>query len=358
VYPALAVLQSLKQQLANPQFLWVGSVGGMEQALVERAGLTIELILARGLRGKNLWAVLQGLWALGQGYRQSKRLIRQFKPDALFVTGGYVCVPVTLAAWRAGVPIIIYLPDFEPGLAIKFLARFAARVAVTTPESRKFFREGLAVTTGYPVRPALQLDSPGESTKAAARRQLGLSNTLPVLLVFGGSRGARSINRAVTAQIESYLQTCQVVHISGPLDLDWVEARRVKLPPALQARYQLSDYLHEKMPLALLAADLVIARAGASVMGEFPAAGLPAILVPYPHAGRHQTLNARYLARHGAATIINDADLNRELKDVVMSLIKNKEKLQAMAQASRLLAKPQAAARLAQEILEVKTDGT
>ena len=105
------------------EICWVGSVGGMEQALVERAGLTFESITAMGLRGKNPVAALRSLWALGRGYWQSRRLIARFKPDVLFVTGGYVCVPVTLAASQAGVPIIIYLPDLEPGLAIKRLTR-------------------------------------------------------------------------------------------------------------------------------------------------------------------------------------------------------------------------------------------
>ena len=194
--------------------------------------------------------------------------------------------------------LFIYLPDIEPGLAIKFLARFARRVAVTTTEARQFFKPGLTVVTGYPVRAEL-FPAPataGESPKVAARRRLNLQDDLPVLLVFGGSRGARSINQAVAAQLEDFLAVSQLVHVTGSLDETWVHARREALPARLQARYHVSVYLHEDMTAALLAADLVISRAGASVLGEFPAVGLPAILVPYPYAGAHQALNADYLA--------------------------------------------------------------
>jgi UDP-N-acetylglucosamine--N-acetylmuramyl-(pentapeptide) pyrophosphoryl-undecaprenol N-acetylglucosamine transferase len=357
VYPALAAVQSLKQQFNQTkeglELLWVGSAGGMEEALVERAGLKIESIAAKGLRGKNPLAFLTGLWNLGQGYRQSQKIIDQFRPDSLFITGGYVCVPITLAAYRARIPILIYLPDIEPGLAIKFLARFVQRVAVTAEETLKFFKPGQAVVTGYPVRVELAAASLREDSKEAARRLLGLSQNLPVLLVFGGSRGARSINQAVSDHLETFLQVCQIVHISGTLDEAWVQARRAELPPLLQARYFAFAYLHEEMTSALLAADLVVSRAGASVLGEFPVIGLPAILVPYPYAGTHQALNADYLARHQAALVIEDADLKEQLKETIIGLMTQPEKLQAMSEACRKLAKPEASDHLAHEIVEV-----
>lgn len=326
----------------------------MEQALVEQAGLNFEPISALGLRGKNPWTALGGLWALGQGYRRSRQIMGRFRPDVLFVTGGYVCAPVTLAAYRQGTPVIIYLPDLEPGLAIKFLARLARRVAVTTPEAQKFFEPGLTVVTGYPVRSELfAANHAGETSKVQARRRLGLSDDLPVMMVFGGSRGARTINRAITEQLEAYLEVCQIIHVSGRLDEAWVKARRAQLPERWQARYQVFAYLHQDMVTALVAADLAISRAGASVLGEFPAVGLPAVLIPYPYAGAHQALNASYLARRRAAVIVNDADLKRSLKETVLSLITHRATLETMSRACQSLAQPEAATRLAQEILEV-----
>lgn len=329
----------------------------MEQALVERAGLTFEAVTATGLRGKNPWAAAQGIWALSQGYRQSRQIILRFRPEVLFVTGGYVCVPVTLAARQAGVPAIIYLPDIEPGLAIKFLARFASKVAVTAPEAQQFFKPGLTVVIGYPVRDELFSPSARGVDRGELRRQLGLREDLPLLMVFGGSRGARSINQAVVQELESYLPICQVVHVTGTLDEAWVLARRAELSPEWQTRYRVSAYLHEEMTAVLLAADLVISRAGASVLGEFPAAGLPAILVPYPYAGAHQQRNADYLVKHQAAVTIADAELSQRLKGTVIELITDQNKRQAMSRASTRLAHPEATARLAQAIVEVRDRG-
>jgi len=349
------------------KILWVGSIDGMERTLVEKAGLPFEAISAMGLRGKNPFAALKALWMLGQGYRQSSQIIQRFRPDVLFVTGGYVCVPMTLVAKRFGVPIIIYLPDIEPGWAIKFLAHFAKRVAVTTAETVPFFKQGLTVVTGYPVRAELfNLNEPNKNSvfpknrvfeklaqrKAMARHQLGLIDDLPVLLVFGGSRGARSLNQAITAELEAYLQICQIVHVSGTLDEAWVQAKRNELSADVQPRYHPTAYLHDDMITALLAADLVVSRAGASVLGEFPSVGLPSILVPYPYAGAHQTANANYLAKHEAAIVIQEVDIKQFLRETVIRIITNRQKLKTMGQACQALAKPEAAAKLAQLILE------
>ncbi|MEW5956311.1 MAG: undecaprenyldiphospho-muramoylpentapeptide beta-N-acetylglucosaminyltransferase [Chloroflexota bacterium] len=363
VYPALAVVPELnrlvKQRRDELHLCWIGSLDGMERGLVERAGLAFEAIPAGAIRGRNPVGLAKSLWQLSQGYVRSRQIIRTFKPEALLVTGGYVCVPMALAARQAGLPLIIYLPDLEPGLAIKFLARFADRVAVTAPQAQQFFRPGLTVVTGYPVSSELfAAAGPARvEQKIAARRRLGLAEAGPVLLVFGGSRGARAINRAVTAQLEDYLSVSQVFHVSGTLDEAWVQARRAALPPDLLARYHVSAYVHEEKADAFLAADLMIARAGASVMGELPAAGLPAVLAPYPYAGAHQALNAAYLAGHQAALVIKDEDLSQKLKETVINLLTDPLQLQAMSRACQSLARPDAAARLAQEILEVGTYG-
>jgi UDP-N-acetylglucosamine--N-acetylmuramyl-(pentapeptide) pyrophosphoryl-undecaprenol N-acetylglucosamine transferase len=170
-----------------------------------------------------------------------------------------------------------------------------------------------------------------------------------VLLVTGGSRGARSLNRAVLAALSDWLKDYQVIHLSGELDWAEVELAKAALPAAQQARYHAFPFLHE-MGLALAAADLVVSRAGASALGEYPLFGLPAILVPYPFAWRYQKVNADYLVGRGAAVRLNDEDLARELARQVRALLSDPARLSAMRAASRAAAMPGAAGRIAAEL--------
>lgn len=331
--------------------LWIGGAGGMEKALVERHGTPFDAIPAAGLHGVGLRALPGNLAQLARGTLQARRILSHFKPDVLLFTGGYVAGPVALAGRR--VPTVLYVPDIEPGMALKFLSRFADRIAVTADESRAFFPSSAQVVeTGYPVRPEL-----ARWERPAARQALGLQEDLPVLLVFGGSKGARSINRALTAALPRLLPEMQVVHISGTLDWEETQAAAQVLngqvEPAVAGRYHPYPYLHEEMGAALAAADLVVARAGASTLGEFPMFALPAVLVPYPHAWRYQKVNARYLEQRGAAQVLLDQDLPERLADVVLDLLRNQPRLAAMRQAAAALARPEAARSIARLLIEL-----
>jgi UDP-N-acetylglucosamine--N-acetylmuramyl-(pentapeptide) pyrophosphoryl-undecaprenol N-acetylglucosamine transferase len=192
-----------------------------------------------------------------------------------------------------------------------------------------------------------------------ARRALGLSPDLPTLLVFGGSKGARSINRALLAVLPQLLGDMQVVHVSGRLDWPDVQKSRDALvsdhdmAPEIVARYHAYPYLHAEMGAALTAADLAVARAGASTLGEFPIFGLPAILVPYPHAWRYQMVNARYLESHGAALILEDAALGEDLFATIKTLMDDPSRRTQMKQAMHSLAKPDAAQSIASMLGEL-----
>jgi undecaprenyldiphospho-muramoylpentapeptide beta-N-acetylglucosaminyltransferase len=367
VYPALAVLQALEpkdephglggavsktvalpdSQSSALQTLWIGGVGGMEADLVERAGVDYRGIPAAGVHGVGARALPGNVWQIGRGLQAARRILQDFRPDVILFTGGYVAIPVALASRLPGIgirppSILLYVPDIEPGLALKTLARFADRIAVTVEASRAHFQgyRNIAVT-GYPVRQALTTWD-----KRSARRALHLSLDLPVLLVVGGSKGARNINRALFASLPDLLAEMQIVHITGRLD--WAETQSIRDSLTLEqlSRYHAYPYLHAEMGAALASADLALSRAGASTLGEYPLFGLPAILVPYPYAWRYQRVNAQYLADQGAAIVVNDENLSGDLKSVVQELISNHARLESMGAAMSRLARPDAAKQI------------
>jgi UDP-N-acetylglucosamine--N-acetylmuramyl-(pentapeptide) pyrophosphoryl-undecaprenol N-acetylglucosamine transferase len=282
-------------------------------------------------------------------------LLHNFQPEVLFFTGGYLAVPVALAARLPGRGYrrprsLLYIPDIEPGLALKSLALLADRIAITTDATRAFLRkQRRAVVTGYPTRRDLRAWD-----KDQARQALELDTDAPVLLVFGGSKGARSINHAVWAILPELLAGMQVVHITGQLDWPDVESVRQRLkaslPRELYARYHPYPFLHQEMGAALMVADLALCRAGASTLGELPLFALPAVLVPYPYAWRYQQVNAQYLAERGAAVILQNAELQVKTLGVLRELMGDGQKLAQMRQAMASLAQPEAAEKIAGQL--------
>jgi undecaprenyldiphospho-muramoylpentapeptide beta-N-acetylglucosaminyltransferase len=364
VYPALAVLQALtkpetgrvgegqemKSTANSPlptrvaDVLWVGGAGGMEVNLVERAEVPFETIPAAGVHGVGLSALPGNLLQLARGFVAARGILNRFQPDVLLFTGGYIAVPMALAARMPGFGrlrprSLLYVPDIEPGLALKTIARFADEIAVTAAETKAWISgRAKAIVTGYPVRKELQ----GWSLEKA-REVIGVLPGLPVLLIFGGSKGARSLNRAALQVLPDLLSEMQVIHVSGQLDWDEVAKAAADLPNDLAVRYHAYPYLHEEMGAAMTVADLAVSRAGASVLGELPNFGLPAILVPYPHAWRYQKVNASYLAERGAAVVIRDEAIGANLLQVVRDLMKDEARREQMQQEMRSLARPQAA---------------
>lgn len=343
MYPALAVVDALAGQ---DSVTWIGGRGGMEQALVERAGIAFRTIPAAGVHGVGLGRLPGNIVSLVRGYAQARGLVRELRPDAVLFTGGYVGVPVALAS--RDVRRVAFVPDIQPGLALRWIGRRADAICVSTERSLRYYSEGQRVrVTGYPSRFAGRVP-----TRDEGRRGLGLAPDGPVLLVMGGSRGARSINQALWTALPQLLDTCQVVHLTGSLDWPRVDEVKRGLAGSPHA-YWPFDYLHDRMAFALAAADLVVSRAGASVLGDFPHFGLPAILVPYPHAWEYQSENARFLEEQGAAVLVRDEELGARLVEVVARLLRDRDRSAEMAEASRSLARPQAAAAIAGELRRV-----
>lgn len=271
------------------------------------------------------------------------------RPQVTFATGGYVSTPVAFASWLLRIPVVLFLPDIVPGKAVAWLAPLARRIAVSTDGAIPFLPASKVTVTGYPVRDLFR-----EVSRTTARERFDLPANERVLCVFGGSLGARSINRAMAICLPAVLRDSFVLHISGEARLAEAQAAAAKLPVELLARYQLFPYLHDQaMADALAAADLVLCRSGASTLGELPAIGVPAILVPLPDAAVQQDENARYLASRGAAVVLDDADLARHLGPTLDELLHDPERLDRMAQSCCMLDHPQAAAAIAAVIKEV-----
>jgi undecaprenyldiphospho-muramoylpentapeptide beta-N-acetylglucosaminyltransferase len=330
------------------QTLWVGGEGGMEEALVNRAGISYRSISAAGVHGVGLRALPQNMLKLARGVIESKKILNEFKPDVLFFTGGYVAAPMALAG--RNIPILLYVPDIEPGLALKFLANFVDVITLTADDSKKYFSSSSQkmLTTGYPLRSGLSTWS-----RSDALSHFKLDSTKPVLLVTGGSKGARSINTAVIKHLKHILEIAQVIHITGETDFEVIEKTvQTSIPAELTKHYHIMPYLHE-MGAALAAADLVLSRAGASSLGEYPYFELPAILVPYPYAWRYQKVNAEYLANQNAAVILKDELLQEELFTIIKDILLHEDKRQTMKAAMKNLSNPNAAELIASQLVEL-----
>ena len=340
MYPGLTVTQILSN--AGHDVLWVGTAEGIEANLVQREGLPFESIQAAGVHGVSLKKLPGNLLKLWKGYQDSKAILKRFKPDALLFTGGFVAVPMAFAGRH--IPSLLYVPDIEPGLALKTLGRFAKKIAITTEDTKMYYKSSdKLVVTGYPLREELK-----QWTKAKALDYFQFDPAIPTILFMGGSTGARSINNAVIDNAERLVEEYQVIHLVGHLDWEIVSTATQKLG----ARYQAFPYLHE-VGAAMAAADLVVSRAGASALGEYPYFGLPAVLVPYPYAWRYQKVNADYLIEHGAAVLLEDQNLMSDLWKTVDGLMQDPAKLTAMSNAMRSLRHPQAAESIAALLYEM-----
>ncbi len=337
--PALAVADALRAEGAQVAFVGAGRA---EAELVPAAGYELHAIAVEGLSRTNPLRALRALWRAARAVPRARALLRRLRPDAVMGGGGYVAGPVALAAMSLRIPVVLTEADSHMGLTNRLLAPFAARVCLAFAPRRARRRGARYVVTGRPV------PAPARAPEGA-RERLGIGAQETCVLVFGGSLGARSINLAAADAFAGAAGAVHVLHISGRRDYAQLRARE------LSRGYDLREYLDvADFGDALAAADLAIARAGGSVF-EIAAHGVPAILVPYPHAaGDHQRENARWMADAGAAVVIADEELSgARLAREVQRLLADRRALGAMAAASRSLARPDAARAVAGQLLEV-----
>ena len=336
--PALAVADALRVSGAEVEF-----IGGerAEAELVPAAGYPFHHLAVRGIDRRNPLRAARAIGLAAAAVPRARRLLRSIGADAVMGGGGYVAGPVGLAARTLGLPLVLTEADSHLGVTNRLLARFADRVFLAFPIAG---REGAPYEVAGRPLPA----GTGEAEPAQARRRLGIDPDEPCVLVFGGSLGARRINDAAMDAFGSGAPGA-ILHASGRRDhpdlLHRLEA--LSTPP----HYHLHAYL-SPFADALAAADLVVARSGGSVL-EVAAAGIPSILVPYPHAtADHQTLNARHMERAGAAVVVPDAELDGpRLAREVGALLGAPDRMRSMARAALDVARPDAARRVADELL-------
>jgi UDP-N-acetylglucosamine--N-acetylmuramyl-(pentapeptide) pyrophosphoryl-undecaprenol N-acetylglucosamine transferase len=339
--PATAVADELRARGAEVSFL--GTRERIEAGLVPEAGYEIDFVAVRGIDRRNPLRAAAAVGRAVLAVREARGAIRAREADAVLGGGGFVAGPAGVAAISLRVPLVLTEADSHLGLANRLLAAWARRVCLAFPIAG---REGERyLVTGRPVpRAVLAAD------RRRARERFGIARATRCLLVVGGSQGARSINRcAIAAFAERDGRDFHVLHLAGRRDHDDL-AERLEEAPA-RSRYTLLSY-EPDLGDSLAACDLVLARAGGSIF-EFAAAGRPAILVPYPHAtADHQHDNARWMAEAGAAVVLEDAALDADrLLASVAALLGDGRRLGDMSAASRALARPDAAARVADEVL-------
>jgi len=321
----------------------------MEQEILADQVLNVASIPAAGLHGVGFFDIPGNLIKLTRGYFKARQLIQEFQPDVIFFTGGYLSVPVSLAAGKT--PSVVFIPDIEPGAAINYLIRRAKVITMATEETFRFLpTHKKSIVTGYPIRSEITQWTRGKGFKA-----LKLSSKLPVLLVFGGSKGALSINQALYPILPELLKMTQLVHLSGIDNCAEAEIVKANLPREFSQHYHVFPFLHKKMGAALASANLVVCRAGASTLGELPFFGLPAILVPYPHAWQYQRTNAEYLVKKGGAMILENHDLTSQLLPRVTNLLKDVKTLGQMQNCMSKLARPDAAKNIGEILNKVGT---
>jgi UDP-N-acetylglucosamine--N-acetylmuramyl-(pentapeptide) pyrophosphoryl-undecaprenol N-acetylglucosamine transferase len=346
VYPALAVARALRDARPALDLDYVGGVRGLERRIVAGVGeLPYHELLVRSLRsgGMNAHLVLDPL-RLAASVPQAYALLGRLRPAALFTSGGYLGIPLVMAARARGIPSLVWEGNVVPGRATAAVGRLASRVAVSFEPTLAAF-PGRAFVSGTPIRSFAGIDRP------AARRSFGVGEADRLLLVFGGSQAVARITAAVEGALAELLSRWHVLHICGDDGMSRAEAARLRLPDELRARYQPVPFLSDRMADALVAADLVLGRAGSSTCAEVAAVGVAAILVPYPFAGAHQDANAAYLADRQAAVVVPDRELGAARLLAETARLRHDGARDAMAAAARRLGRPDAAAVIAAELL-------
>lgn len=341
IYPALAFIRYVQKIQPDSEFLYVGTHRGLENKIVPETGISFKTIKIQGFKRKLSLDNIKTVQLFVESIKRSKEILREFKPDVVIGTGGYVSGSVVYAAARMKIPTIVHEQNSVPGITNKFLSRFADRVGISFPDAAQYFPENKTVLVGNP-----RAQEVVTSGKSEVLEQYGLLPDIPTVLIFGGSQGALKINQAVIQALPKFSQKeYQVLYASG--DRYYNEIAEKFDIEKINHNLSLQPYI-KNMTDVMANVDLLIGRAGATSIAELTALGLPAILIPSPYVTNdHQTKNAQSLVNAGAVKMITDADLTGEkLVEAVDEIMGDPEKKAMMVKASRQEGIPDAAERL------------
>jgi UDP-N-acetylglucosamine--N-acetylmuramyl-(pentapeptide) pyrophosphoryl-undecaprenol N-acetylglucosamine transferase len=335
LFPGLAVAHEFLKRDPMTEILFVGTTQGIESRAVPAAGFRLETIPVRGLKGRGLLGMVQALYGIPASFFRSLGILRRFRPDCVIGVGGYASGPLLLAAKMKGIRSAVMEQNLRPGLTNRILGRVADRVFTAYEASAGYFPGARVIETGNPVRwralPHVKKDEKF------------------TVLIFGGSQGARRINRSAVEMLKGLGELhsgLRIMHQTGGADFEWVKAAYA----SSNVEAEILPFI-EKMDEAYARADLVICRAGAATIAELTVFGKAAVLIPYPYAAYdHQKLNAESLAERGAAEMILDRELDGEkLAARVRAFYRDRARLAAMAEAARKLGRPEAAKKIVDE---------
>lgn len=353
IYPALTLIRTLEKKVSKLEVLYVGTHAGLEADIIPKEGIPFQTVDLQGFkRSLSPENILRAARAI-KGVGSAMKIVKKFKPDVVIGTGGYVCGPVLMAAGLLGIPALIQEQNVIPGITNKILSKFVNTVATGYQEANAAFPAKKVVFTGNPIRSEVLMERTAE-----AYADFELMPHKKTVLISGGSRGARTINRAMVDVLKHYAgrEDIQLLHATGKGEyadiMQRIQAAGIDL--AQSANLKVKPYLYN-MPKAMSIADLAVFRAGATGLAELTAKGIPAILVPYPYAAEnHQEFNARAVEKAGAAKVILNKDVTAAaLIEMIDALLADDKKLKAMAKASKALGRPQAAEHIAELIIEL-----
>ena len=341
IYPALALIREIQKDNKDAEFLYIGTEKGLESKLVPRENIPFRSIHITGFKRKLSFENVKTVFRFLKGVKESKKMLMEFKADVVIGTGGYVCGPVVYAAAKLGIPTIIHEQNSVPGLTNKFLSKYVDKIAVCFEEAMQFFPQEKVVLTGNP-RASEVIGQDGIKGRLSA----GLKTNLPVVLIVGGSRGAKPINEAVLKSLaELGEKPYQILYVTGDVHFEEVQ-KEVELI-GNPKNVVIKPFIHN-MPEVLAGTDLTVARAGATTLAELTSLGIPSILIPSPYVtNNHQEKNARSLTDHGAAELLLEKELTgKKLVDLMDQILMNETKLKEMKNAAKKLGIPDSANRL------------